>query len=414
MPRKPHRRGGAGVRLDAGVAALALALGLALMLRPAPATAQFRDDFDKVALDPRGLTGWRFATGDGSARMSLGPGGNGIASIRVDATGDRRGIWWALIERDVSGPVDLQRLARPGHELRIEARVRVSHAPRRVNLQVFTEDSTDDYAHLMEFDIPDSRSWHTISMTTRGFRARPGDRLFGHLALMDWGLRRYRVDIDYLKVDLVDPATAAPDQGAAVPYHPPVADPRTFAVQVPVAADSTIDRENTDVNLNDWSLRSGSGPVTLLAVGGTHTAILRWDLGRFAGRKVAGHGLLELTTHSVQRKAAAVKDFGLLRVAEVLAGDPRWDEKTVTTDSLRRSRPLDQVIDPQMIIDWPAAEGDGARTYLTISRPVLQRLIDGHSLGIAVQPLGALQAAFYAHETAGGQHAARLYFDLAP
>jgi hypothetical protein len=393
----------------------ALALGVLVAfgaLLPDRAFAQFRDDFDSVRLDPRGLAGWRFLTGDGSATMSFGPGGKGVASIQVDATRDRRNIWWALVERGVSRKMDLARLGQPGHEIRIEARIRISHAPRRVNLQVLTEGSTDYHAHLMEFDIPDSRGWHTISMTTRGFKARPGDLLIGHLALMDWGLEKYRVELDYLKVDLVEVATAGPDQGTAVPYHPPVADANSFSERVPVVADSTIDRENTDVNLNDWSVRDGSRRSNLLAVGGTHLAILRWDLARFAGRKVAGHGLLELTTHSVQRKKAALKDFGLLRVAEILAGDPRWAESSVTMDSLRHSQPLQRVVNPQMIIDWPAAEGEGAKTYLTISRPVLQRLIDGKSFGLAIQPLGAIQAAFQARENAAGKHAARLYFTL--
>jgi hypothetical protein len=61
---------------------------------------------------------------------------------------------------------------------------------------------------------------------------------------MDWGLERYRVDLDYVKVDIVDPATAGPDEGAAVPYHPPLADPAGFAHEVRVAQDSTLDLDN--------------------------------------------------------------------------------------------------------------------------------------------------------------------------
>lgn len=49
---------------------------------------------------------------------------------------------------------------------------------------------------------------------------------------------------------------------------------------------------------------------------------------------MAGHGLLELTTHSVERNAQAVKDFGIVRVVEILGGDPHWDQGSVTTDSL--------------------------------------------------------------------------------
>jgi hypothetical protein len=396
-----------GARLSRSV--LSLALGLLL---GGPAWAQFRDDFDSVRTDPEGATGWHFFTGDGTATMDFRQGGEGYASIFVDATTDRRGIWWALVERAVSGGMDLSLLRKPGHEVRIEARIRTSHAPRRVNLQVLTQRTTDYHSHLMEFDIPDADTWHTISMTTHGFDAGPGDTLIGHLALMDWGLQKYRVDLDYVKVDIVDVATAPPDEGAVVPYHPPVADPKGFALDVPVAHDSTIDLESQDVNLNDWREKDGARKIRLLAVDGTHEAILRWDLSAFAGRKVDGSGLLALVTRSVERKEQEVKDFGLVRVGEIVGGDPRWDQATVTTDSLRHYQPLERVLNPQPIIDWPVAEGDGATTYFTVSRPVLQRLVDGKTLGIAVKPLGAIHAAFYALEDEGGKRAARLLLNL--
>jgi hypothetical protein len=388
------------------VAAVCLLVG-------AEARAQFRDDFDDLRTDSEGRTGWLFRPGDGTATMDFRQGGEGYASIFVDATTDKRGIWWALVERAVSGPMDLRLLRRPGHEVRIEARIRVSHAPRRVNLQVLTQRTTDYHSHLMEFDISDTDQWHTISMTTRGFDAGPGDTLIGHLALMDWGLEKYRVDLDYVKVDIVDVSTIGPDLGEPVPYHPPVADPRGFAQAVPVAQDSMIDLENTDVNLNDWHAQEGARAVRLVTVDGTHHAILRWDLAAFVGRKVAGAGLLELTTRSVERKTADVKDFGLLRVVEILGGDPRWDQQTVTTDSFCHYQPLNRVLNTQMIIDWPATEGEGGKTYLTISKPALQRMIDGRTLGIAVKALGAVHAAFYAMEDEGGRNAARLLFNLA-
>jgi hypothetical protein len=390
---------------------------LVVLAQAAPARStpeagrSFVEPFDTLRLDPEGLRGWRFATGDGEARMRLTRGAAGHASIQVDATRDRRGIWWALVERAAAG-LDLRLLQSPGHELRIEARIRVSHAPRRVNLQVLTQRTTDYHAHLMEFDIPDATGWHTVSMTTRGFQAGPGDTVFGHLALMDWGLERYRVDVDYLKVEIVELAKAPPDQGASVPYHPPVADPGSFAQQVLVAHDSQIDRANPEVNLDDWSVGEGTDAVRVLTVDGTHDVILRWDLAAFAGRTVAGHGLLELTTQAVARKREPVEDFGLLRVVEILGGDPRWDERTVTARTLARGQPLDRVFNPQMIIDWPAQAGRGGKTHLTISRSVLQRLIDGKTHGIAVRALGSISASFIAREQRGGQEGARLMFNL--
>jgi hypothetical protein len=383
----------------------------AALVHAVPTSAQFFDGFDNIKLGPE--NGWFFKAGDGTASMDFRQGGPGYSSIFVDGTTDKRGIWWALVERKVSDKMNLSLMQKPGHEFRIEARVRSSHAPRRVNLQILTQRTTDYDSHLMEYDVPDTGNWHTISMTTHGFDAKPGDTIFGHMALMDWGLEKYRLDVDYIRVDIVEPATAGPDQGEAVPYHPPVADPKTFTQKIKVAADSSIDIENKDVNTNDWYVQDAAGNrVNLLTVDGTHYVILRWDLRRFAGKKVAGHGLLELTTHSVQQKAERIKDFGIVRVVEILGGDPKWDQTTVTTDSLCRYEALNRVLNTQMIIDWPITEGDGEKTYLTIGHPVLQRLIEGKTLGIAIKPLGALNASFYSMEVEGGKNSAQLYFNV--
>src|SRR5205814_10288987 len=128
------------------------------------AQAQFIDNFDgpSVQLDSEGIKGWLFRPGDGTATMDFRQGGEEYASIFVDATTDKRGIWWALIERKVSDHMDLTLMQKPGHEFRIEARVRSSHAPRRVNLQVLTQRTTDYESQLMECDIPDTDNWHTI------------------------------------------------------------------------------------------------------------------------------------------------------------------------------------------------------------------------------------------------------------
>lgn len=379
------------------------------------ASAQFIEDFNSssVKIDPEGLKGWMFRAGDGTATMDFRQGGDGYGSILVDATTDKRGIWWALIERKVSDKMDLSLMQKPHHELRIEARIRVSHAPRRVNLQVLTQRSTDDDANLMEYDIADTTNWHVISMTTHGFDARPGDTVFGHLALMDWGLEKYRVDVDYIKVDIVNASTVGPDKGDPIPYHPPIADPASFAQDVKVAQDSMIDFVDTDVNENDWSvLDKAKGKINVLTVDETHDVVLRWDLSAFAGKKVADHGLLELTTYSLQRKTEYVKDFGLIRVVEILGGDPNWDQATVTTDSFCHYEPLSRVLNTQMIIDWPVTPGDGAKTYLTISKTVLQRMIDGKTHGIAIKALGAINASFYSMEDGAGRYSARLHFNL--
>ena len=102
-----------------------------------------------------------------------------------------------------------------------------------------------------------------------------------------------------------------------------------------------IDLENPDVNLNNWSVQDGAGRKELLTVNGTQYVILRWDLGAFAGKQVADHGVFELTTHSVQRSSDELKDFGLIRVVEILGGDPAWDRRTVTADSFCQGQPLE-------------------------------------------------------------------------
>jgi hypothetical protein len=388
---------------------LSLVLGLFLC---GAASAQFRDDFNgPLKKDPEGVNGWAFFTGEGKAAMDMQQGA-GFASIIVDATKDRRGVWWALIKRKVSDVLDLSRLKDPGWALRVEARIRVSEAPRRVNLHFNTQKTVDFHTHLMEYDIPDTKTWHTISMTTHGFQAQPGDTVNAQMALMDWGLGRYRVDVDYFQVDVVNAALAGPDRGDPVPYHPPVADPGSFAHKIPAAQDGMIDLQNPDVNFKNWYVGEGGQRTNVLTVGGTQYVILRWDFSGLAGKNVSGSGLLEMTTRLVERTSDDLPDFGQVRVGEIIGGDPRWERTSVTTNSLYQGRSPDRVLVPQMIIDGPVMEGDGGKTYFTISRPSLQRLIDGKSLGIALRPLGAINASFYSTRDQGGKYAPCLLFNI--
>ena len=378
-----------------------------------PATAQFRDGFDGplLAKDPTGATGWGFLSGEGSAVMDFTPG-QGFATITVDATKDRRNVWWAFIIRQVSGSLDLALLKKPGYELRVEARIRTDHAPRRVNLHLNTQKTKDFHSHLMEYDLAETGKWYTISMTTHGFEAGPRDIVNVQMALMDWGLGRYRVDVDYVRVDVVEASKAGADLGPPIPYHPPVADPASFDHEAAVAADMTVDLAEPGVNLNDWTITDAGGSAPVISAGGTRAALLRWDFGPLAGRKIDGPGLLELTTRALEVPAGERPDFGLLRVVEILGGEPAWDERTATWTGISRGAPRDLILNPQMIIDWAVTAGDGGKTYLTIPVPVLQRLIDGRTLGIALTPLGAIDASFYAREARSGAVAARLRFKL--
>jgi hypothetical protein len=385
-------------------------IAVVLFLAANGAEGQFLETFDNPLLrvDPSGVNGWSFFAGDGQAMVDFRATGEGHASILVDATSDRRNIWWALIKHRVSEDLDLERLARPGWELRIETRIRPSHAPRRVNLHVNTQRTTDFHSHLMEFDLPEAGRWHTISMTTRGFSVRPGDNVNAQMALMDWGRGTYRVDVDYLRVDVVKVAQTEPDLGEPLPYHPPIPDAETFEHAVRAAESAVIDVANPDVNLGEWSVLEGGLRRRLLTVGGTTWVVLRWNLEAFAGRRVVGHSLLELTTHSVQRNAEEIKDFGLVRVVEILDGDPSWKRDSVTVSSLLAGEAFEDVFNPQMIIDWPVTEGEGGKTWFTISRPVLQRLVDGRTHGLAIAPLGSIVASFSTGESDGP----RLIFNI--
>jgi hypothetical protein len=386
-------------------------IGLILLMSCAGAAdAQFLETFEdqELRVDPSGVEGWSFFSGDGAATIDFRSTGKGHASILVDATRDRRNIWWALVKHRVSEGMDLEKLARPDWELRVETRIRSSHAPRRVNLHVNTQRTTDFHSHLMEFDIPVAETWHTISMTTRDSPVQPGDAVRAQMALMDWGGGRYRVDVDYFKVDVVKVAQVGPDIGEQVPYHPPIPDAGTFKHAIPATEGAVIDFAHPDVNLGAWSVHDGDTKRRVLTVSGTTWVILRWDLVAFAGQSAADHGLLELTTHSVQRNADQIKGFGLIRVVEILDGAPEWRRATVSVDRLLRGEARDEVFNPQMIIDWPVNETAGGKTWFTISRPVLQRLIDGRTLGIAITPLGSINAAF----EAAGADAPRLLFNV--
>jgi hypothetical protein len=386
-----------------------------VVLSVSNAPGQFMDDFSAsvIARDPRAARGWAFYTGDGSAVVDFARSAEGIASVTVDATKDRRNIWWALIRRRVSDSMDLRTLKTPGYALRIEARIRISHAPRRVNLHLNTQRTTDFHSHLMEFDIADTSDWHTISMTTPAFDAVPGDSVYGQLALMDWGVGRYRVDLDYFRVDIVKVDSAGPDRGTQVPYHPLPGEPGSFTQHIVVRHDGMIDSEYPDVRFNEWSCVEDTDRSVLLTVHGSQDVILRWDLRSMNGQTAAGSGLLELTTFSLQRIPPLTKDFGMVRITEIIGGDPAWDQEGVTYNSLCRGQPLQRVLNEQMIIDVPVAERRGRATLATISRPVLQRLIDGTTRGLAVRPLGAVNASFYALENNGGAFGAKLHFSVA-
>ncbi|AHM62664.1 hypothetical protein D770_22085 [Flammeovirgaceae bacterium 311] len=389
-----------------------IAVFLMVLMATGICQAQFIDSFEDNKLE-----GWLFFPGDGNASIDFVPK-QGYATMVVDASKDRHNAYWTIIKRNVAPFLKLEKLKDPAFELRVEARVRIPRAPRRLNIMVNTQKTTDFHHDLMEFDIPDT-SWHVISMTTRNLDAVPGDSLFVQLGVTDFGLGQYEVDVDYFKADIVNTKKADPDKGLRVPYHPPIPDLNTFSNHLNVTHDALINLDFPEVNFNDWQVKEKGGNARILTVNGNQWAVLRWDLKQFKNQKAQGAAVLELTTQSVSKGGNYIEaygqdygmEFGKIRVIEILGGDPDWEQGKVTFNSLMQGKPYEEVFNEQMMYDTEMAEQNGDKTYITISEPVLQRLLDGTTKGLLIRPLGAIDASFYASENGKGMDGPKIHFN---
>ena len=375
--------------------------------------AQFIDNFDKKKIE-----GWFFFTGDGNATMDFIQK-DGYATIVVDGTKDRDNVYWTLIKRDVTDYLDLNKFKDPSFQLRVEAKVRLHNAPRRLNMMVNTQRTTNFHIDLMEFDIPDTTNWHVISMTTKKFDCVPGDTVYVQLCATDFGLGKYYIDLDYYRADIVNVNLAEPDKGELVPYHPPIPDVNTFSNHFDVSQDCLINSVFPNVNFNDWHVNDKDGDKRILTVNDNQWAILRWDFGKYKNAKADGAGLLELTTYSVPKGGDFIgaygKDFGeefdKIRVIEIIGGDPAWDQNKVTYNNFIKDNNYSDVFNTQMIYDAELSNEKGGKNFITISKPVLQRLLDGKTKGLLFRPLGAIDASFYASENPGSNDAPKLHFN---
>lgn len=391
-----------------------LLFSLFLLAAPLSSRAQFIDNFDGPKID-----GWFTLSGDGAAKVDLLQQ-DGFARIAVDATPDQHGVWWTLIKRDITASLDLAKLKDPAYELRVEARVRSSHAPRRVNFMLNTQRTTNYHQHLREYDISDTTDWHVISMTTQDFDAVPGDTVFVQFCVTDFGPDKYNVDVDYYRADIVRRDQAGPDLGEPLIYHPPVPELKTFAQHLVVTHDSVINSDFPDVNFNDWHVEELHGPARVLTVDANQWIVLRWDFSKFRGLKADGAGVLELTTSSLAIGGKYIEhwgqdfgeEFGKIHVIEILGGDPAWDQETVTYNSLLRGGSYAEVFNTQMVIDLELSDKPGGKAYFTLPRPVMQRLLDGRTKGLLIRPLGALAGTLYASENKAGNGPA-LHFSMA-
>ena len=384
----------------------AVFLGGLLIITPL-SHADFSDDFNNQS-----VAGWQTFTGDGNAQLKLLPM-DGFARMHVDATKDQHNIWWTIIKRDVAQSLDMEKLKSPDYELRVEARVRPSHTPRRVNFMINTQRTTDFHEHLREYDLGQKSDWQVISMTTRNFDAVPGDEVNVQLGVTDWGPGEYYLDIDYYRAEVVKVKNAKPDLGEPLVYHPPIPSLETFKHHVKVKHDAVINSAFPKVNFNNWQ----SDGARVLTVSAGQYPLLRWDLQSYRGKKADGAGVLALTTQSVQKGgnyvAALGEDFGIefdkVRVFEIFGGDADWQQSSVTFANFTQEKDLQMLINGQMIFDTDVAQADG-KTLVTIPRPVLQRILDGTTRGLLLQPLGALEVSFYDSEHGDGSRAPTLHF----
>ncbi len=389
-----------------------LKISLLVLLLTVINQAQFLDSCNK-----KNIEGWFFFTGDGYAKMDFVQK-DGFARILIDATKDKDNVYWTLIKRDVTKFLDLSKLKDPNYQLRVEAKVRIHNAPHRLNMMVNTNRTTDFHIDLMEFDIPDTTNWHVISMTTKKFDAHPGDSVYVQLCATDYGLGEYFVDLDYYRADIVDVNKAGPDRGELVPYHPPIPEVNTFSNHLDVSQDCLINSNFPDVNFNNWHVQEKDGEARVLTVNANQWAILRWDFEKYKNLKVAGAGLLELTTQSVPMGGNYIKtfgeDFGMefekVRVIEILGGDTKWEQDKVTYNNLTQGKSYSDVFNTQMIYDTEVGVKQGSKNFITISKPVLQRMIDGKTKGLLIRPLGAIDASFYALEN--GNNGPKLHFNI--
>lgn len=376
--------------------------------------AQFLDSFEGKNIEE-----WFFFTGDGNATVDFVQK-DGYARILVDATEDKHNVWWAIIKCDISKSLDLSKLKDPSKELRIEARIRLSDAPRRVNFMINTQRTTDFHQHLMEYDVSDTKDWHTISMTTKDLDVVPGDSLFVQFGVTDWGTGKYYVDLDYYRADIIDVDYAEADKGEPLLYHPPLPDLDTFLNHLGVAHDGLINSDFPDVNFNDWGVKEPTGDARILTVNANQWVLLRWDFEKYEDLKIDGAGLLELTTQSVPLGGKYIDtygqdlgmEFGKVRIIEILGGDPLWDQEKVTYNNFMQGDVLTEVFNSQMVFDTEVSNARGSKNFITISRPVLQRLLDGKTKGLLIRPLGAIDASFYASEDQKGDNGPTLYFNI--
>ena len=358
------------------------------------------------------LTGWRITVGSGDLRANSTvklTQSNGKGLFWIDATNDRRNIWWAVMNHEVTDYIDRSMLGRHDKAIRIEAKVRLPK-PRRFNMSLNHSSTTDYHDDLAEFDIVDS-DWHVVSYTNFEFGAKPTDRVNVQLAVMDAGREVITVELEYLKVIIVDAATAPPDTGDPLPYRPTMKGPEDFSRSLAVAEDAIIDSEYPWVNFSRW-YDASTDSQPLLSISGSQISIMRWDFSRLTRYKPDGWGILVLTTNSVHYMPSRLEEFGYIRLVEIKDGDPAWKRVDVTFESLLQGKEKNDVILQQLVMDTPPELNKGAKTVIPVSPTVMKRLFSGETKGLAIFSQGAVNASFFSSEAINPNNRPTLYFEV--
>ncbi|HEY7884849.1 MAG TPA: hypothetical protein VIC08_07860, partial [Cellvibrionaceae bacterium] len=88
-------------------------------------------------------------------------------------------------------------------------------------------------------------------------------------------------------------------------------------------------------------------------------------------------------------------EFDKIRVFEIFGGKTDWEQSQVTFDSFTHGEPLEKLFNSQMVFDTELNPEPGGKTFITLPRSVMQRLLDGHTHGLLLRPLGAIDASIY-------------------
>ena len=105
----------------------------------------FLDDFGKYE-SKREYSDWKTYSGDGKVVSDFSINDK-HALFTVDASNDNYNVWWAIIKKEFSPNLQISSSLDSQMEIRVEASIKVSHAPRRVNLHFNTSRTTDYHTH---------------------------------------------------------------------------------------------------------------------------------------------------------------------------------------------------------------------------------------------------------------------------